>query len=223
MTVSSTKRIERRAAAIGVAVKRARARRGWSLRELARQAKPNVSVSTLSRLEDPKRSESPRVETLEVLAVALDCPLYELLGERAVVEYHGFGDWPETLQQVLKKRGGDVTAAERAFLEYQITLHENAALALDDPTKSAAAKDAADWEYQLEVFQVAPLWRTVDDLITHQHLLDPDAQTGLERVVRALISARQAVQQAQQATPPKRRKKTKRNKSPRRTRKSKGK
>jgi len=190
MSVSLAIRMKKRSTAISAAVKRARDRRGWSLRKLALEAR--VSPSTLSRLENSDGSESPRVETVDALAVALDCPLAELLGDPPVVEYRGFGDWPGALQEVLEARGGDVTPAERAFFECQITLANNTALSLDDDARSADAQDASHWERQIVLFQCSPIWRTVSDLITQQYLLDHGAQTGLERVVRSLIEARLA-------------------------------
>ena len=187
MASASIERKEKRAKIIGRAVRRARDRRtNMSLRELARRS--DVAASTLSRIENPSGTESPRVDTLEELATALNCPLYELLGEPVTIEYRGVGDWPDALNGVLVERGGFVTSAERAYIEHVVTLVRQ--LDIDVPDATMLADDEAFWRWRLECFHRSPTWRAVEALIVHANGLDDnkEASSGLELLVRALVA-----------------------------------
>ncbi len=123
---------------------------------------------------------------METLAEALDCPLCELVGEPAVIEYRGLGDWPAALQDVLAERGGFVTVAERAFLEDRLET------IVPDPLRVAQGcpevqDDPQYWRSQLKLFRDSRVWRIVENLVTDGWRLDHDVQVGLDLIVRATI------------------------------------
>ena len=182
MGVAPSERKEARAVSIAAAVRHARERRGLTLRDTA--ARCGIAASTLSRLEDPERADSPQVDTLETLAATLECPLYELLGETQTIEYRGLGAWPEALNGFLVERSGFVTPGERAFVESHLAL-----LPEEDPFTTGSA---TFWESLLSGYRESPLWRTIDALVAEGWRLDGGAQAGLRAVVLSLIQGAHA-------------------------------
>lgn len=173
-----------RTRAVAAAVREARNRRGWSVRALAKNAR--MSPSTLSRVENPDSEGSLKVETLESLAVALNCPLCELLDEPMNIEYRGIGDWPEALNTVLAERGGYITPTERAFLENRL------ATLVHDPGRAAAGlpqvQDVQEyWQSQLRMSCESPLWRIIEALIEHGWQLQMTTIKGLGLIVRDMV------------------------------------
>ena len=172
--ISAEGRMQSRAQLIAKALKRARGEHGLSLRKLAKKSK--VGPSTLSRLENPKTAESPKVETLEALAVALDCSLCELLGE--TVEYHSLGDWPDTLKEVFAERGGSISLAERAWIESTLAnlglRRTRAGSDADSPEDDLGDRDF--WEGQLAAFRKSKRWRIIVRLAGEGQILDADPE-----------------------------------------------
>lgn len=182
-TNSPEERMRDRAQAIAVAVKRAREARSLSIRKLA--AESHIGPSTLSRLENLESAESPKVETLDALATALNCPICELLGEPPVIEYRGLGDWPEALNTVLAERGGYITPTERAFIE------ERLATLMPGPEPMRVAmgmpevQDDPDyWRSQLQLFKDSAQWRTIENLVVYGWQINSDVLRGLALIVR---------------------------------------
>ena len=184
MTVSPAERVKARAAAVASALRNARKRRSnISIRELARRS--GVSPSTLSRLENPDRQDSPQVETLEALAAALDTPLYELLGESVTVEYHAGADWPSALTEVLAERGGLVSSVERLFIEQRLAALRDAG--------SDQVDDANLWRQALAQVRDRPLWRLVDVLVTDGWGIADRSLQALLDIVREMRASKQRI------------------------------
>ena len=177
-----TKRLQ----AIAAALREARERRGWSMRQTAKAAQ--VSVSTVARLENPGEGGSPSVQTLEAIADVLGCPFSELLGEPAQIEYRALAEWPEALQEVIAERGGFVRPAEQAFLAERLrTLSPG-----EEPGRARAGlpqvkDDPRYWRDQLRVFRDNRQWRLIDALVTRGGWLSPSSVVGLELIVQEMI------------------------------------
>ncbi len=196
---STEHRLQARAQAIAAAVRQARERRGLSVRGLSKAA--GISPSSLSRIENPDSTGSPKVETMETLAGALDCPLCELLGEPVVIEYQGLGDWPVALQEVLAERGGFVTTTERAFIEQRLETLRSFAPFIKTTrvtpdgvsTPFQVEDDPGQWRSQLQKFRDSSRWRIIESLVEDGWRLNRDVLAGLASIMRGTVGLDDAV------------------------------
>lgn len=151
-----------------------------SVRGLALKA-DNISPSTVARIENPNAPGSPSVETLEALAVALTCPLAELLGES--VEVESFDTWPEALQMVVSERGGFVPGIERAYIEYKLSTSYG--------PLNPARDDLYAWRAEFALFRSSKLWQIIARLAGDdgQALADrPNMLPVIEEVINQFVT-----------------------------------